>query len=362
MDPRKYRLSKHFVLSDFLGCHSVYAKGYPNPFVMDDTAEEKLENATALCVEALEPVLQEFGPLSVGYGYISPDLSRRIVKYQDPEKPSHHRFDLGAAADICVHNWVCGDSKAVGDLFLPESARGSPIALAHGFEFFEIPYSRLITYSESPYVCVAVSAREVVSNRPRKAFYENRYAGKPKAKPTYLQYATPVAKLRALEDLQTNGLAFPWKGGGFPSYHGGGFRQFHHTRVSKYTMLSDWLFDLKSVSDGARNVPSMQLDSVQDAFAAAGIVYDWMVDQSDAKRLSIVSGYVSHTNPNFKRDNDWRTGTITFAVNYPEDDEDKNRAMWLNLFAPPGAQFTYEDGFVLAVVDVEAVLTEKGWE
>lgn len=106
----------------------------------------------------------------------------------------------------------------------------------------------------------------------------------------------------------------------------------------------------------------MQLDSVQDAFAAAGIVYDWMVDQSDAKRLSIVSGYVSHTNPNFRRDNDWRSGTITFSVNYPEDDEEKDRAMWLNLFAPPGAQFTYEDGFVLAVVEVDTVLTSKEWE
>ena len=79
-DPRTHRLSPHFVLSDFLGCHSVYSKGYPNPFVLGGSSDLKLVNASVLCVAALEPLIAQFGGLSVAYGYISPELSEKIVK------------------------------------------------------------------------------------------------------------------------------------------------------------------------------------------------------------------------------------------------------------------------------------------
>ncbi|MGZ7230907.1 hypothetical protein ACXWOM_10635, partial [Streptococcus pyogenes] len=76
------------------------------------------------------------------YGFISPELSRKIVKYQDPDKPSHHRWDLGAAADICVHDWV--QTLAPGAV----GTTGAPVhfALRH---LRDLPISRLITYSES---------------------------------------------------------------------------------------------------------------------------------------------------------------------------------------------------------------------
>lgn len=115
-DPRYFRVSDHFVLSDFLGNHSVYSRGYANDFDFDaPDVGKKLTNLSALC-EQLEVVVDRWGPLSVSYGYISPELSRRIVKYQDPDMPSHHRFDLGAAADVCVHDFVAGKYKTIGDL------------------------------------------------------------------------------------------------------------------------------------------------------------------------------------------------------------------------------------------------------
>lgn len=365
MDPRTYRLSKHFVLSDFLGCHSVYSRGYKNPFDFEDPAADlKLANVQTLCEHGLEKVLELFGPLSIGYGYISPDLSRLIVRYQDPDKPSHHRFDLGAASDFCAHRWVAGDFPAICDLYAPESALASPIALAHGLDYQDIPYSRLITYSESPYLCLALSAKEVEAGKPRKAFYENRYQGVAKSKPEYRQYATPFARTKAFEDLQTNGLEHPWQGAGYPTYHGGGRKQYHHMRVSKYTMVSDWLFDLKSVSEGHKNIPNLMNEQIQDSFAAAGIVYDWMIQTWDVPRASIVSGYVAHSNPSFRRDNDWRNDTITFLVNPPDPEGHKgheldHRAVELNLWAPAGVQFTVEDDFILAVVDVSTVLDSK---
>lgn len=239
------------------------------------------------------------------------------------------------------------------DLYAPGTAIGSPIALAHGIDYLDIPYSRLITYSESPYICLAVSAQELVADAPRKAFYENRFLGVPKAKPAYYQYMTPQAKSRAFELLQEHGLQHPWEGAGYPTYHGGGRKQYHHMRVSKYTMVSDWLFDLKSISNGAKNIPSLNLDSVQDAFAAAGTVYDYLLGHLNTPRLSIVEGYVSHTNPYFDPMNDWRKSMITFCIMPPEH----LVGTWPD--DPDGVRMQPRGDFIEVNVDVDIVLASE---
>ena len=315
-DPRRVRLSEHFLLSDFLGTHSVYAKGVPNDFDTRDAA--CIANGRALCERALEPLLKLYGPLSISYGAIGPKLSDKIVKYQDPRKPSHHLWSLGAAADVCVHDWVNGRHKGVCDLTLHESVEGAPIGLAYCLDYLDVPYSRIISYSESPYLCVAISHEEVEREQPRKAMYENRYQGKKGGKPEYIRLPSLAARNRHFTMLQEQGLEHDWRGAGYPTYHGGGFRQYQHQRVSKYTMLSDWLFDLKSITNGAKNVPALNSESVQDAFAGAGLVYDWLIETLEVPRLSIVSGYVSHLNPHFDPDNDWRQDIIKFTVSLPE--------------------------------------------
>lgn len=357
-DATTTRISPHFLLSDFLGCDTVYREGRAN--VLDPSAPgsaQKMANLQALCFRALEPLVAEFGPLSISYGYISPELSRAIVKYQDPDKPSHHRFDLGAAVDIRVHNHVDGVSEHIGDLWLPETARGSPIALAHYIDVLDIPYSRLITYSESPFVCLAVSADEVGSGVPRKMMYENRYQGPRGGKPEFLRYSTQRAKNTALRTLQEQGLEYDWRGAGYPTYHGGGRRQLHHTQVSKYTVVSDWLFDLKSISKGTKNVPLLHKDEIADSFAAAGTVYDAIIDSGLARRLSVVSGYVSHMNPYFDPGNDWRTGSISFTFAAP-DSEAEDLAGQICQLALPGVEFQQLPGQrVRAFVNVEEVLS-----
>lgn len=305
-DPTTVRLSKHFLLSDFMSNHSVITRGYANDFL---PTEDRIENGMALCEHALEPILAMHGPLSVSYGYISPAMSRLIVGYQDPDKPSHHRWDLGAAADICVHSWVNHDPD-------DDTLRTAPIALAHDLQ--DLPYSRLITYSESPYLCMAVSAREIASGLHRKAFYENRWMGEQGEKPSYRQYSTVAAKNRAFSLLRKEGLPHGWRGNGYPTYHGGGRRQFHHVRVSKYTMLSDWLFNLQSVANGIPNMPNMRNRQLLETFYAVGDVYDAILDATGAARMSIIGGYVAPTHPYFTKANDWRTGTATFSVVPPE--------------------------------------------
>lgn len=293
--------------------HSVQTRGYRNLFPAPRASgyDIRISNGIALCEHVLEPILEQYGPLSISYGYISPDLSREIVHYQDPDKPSHHRWDLGAAADICVHSHVNADPDN-------DNIETAPALLAHDLDQRGLPYSRLITYSESPYICIAVSAAELERARPRKAFYENRYAGKPRVKPEYYSRSTDAARQRAHEALVQQGLDHGWRGAGYPTYHGGGRRQAQHIRISKYTMLSDWLIDLQSIATGAKNIPNLSDPRLIDTFYAVGDAYDEIIDLCKVPRMSIIAGFVSPSNPYFDRRNDWRTGTATFSLVPPE--------------------------------------------
>ncbi|UVN14034.1 hypothetical protein FBPa45_0032 [Pseudomonas phage vB_PaeS_FBPa45] len=313
LNPTETRLSPHFMLSDFMGCHSVYSKGYRNEFESgDELVDVRLENAKALCEFALEPVLGTAGPISISYGYISLELSERIVRYQDPRKPSHHMWNLGAAADICVHEWV--QTLAPG----AQDRTGAPLefALLH---MADLPLSRLITYSESPFFCVAVSQQEVLSGLPRKMWYENEYGGVPGAKPHFRKLASDPARELRLHDITQDGFEHGWQGAGFPTYHGGGKRQYQHFRVSAYTMLSDWLFDELFVRVGINNEPQMGNPLTREAFYLAGYAYDLLIKVLGVPRLSIVSAYTNPRSSNkWIEGRDWAGSSIVFELVPPE--------------------------------------------
>lgn len=269
IDPTTVRLSDHFLLSDFMGCHSVFTKGHRNLFIDPDGT--KLAEGKYLCETLLEPILDAFGPLSISYGYISPELSQQVVTYQDPNMPSYHRWDKGAAADICVHAWVEGDP---------------PIKLAHDIDE-HWGYSRMITYSESPFICVATQINE--GDKHRKAFYENRYTGKKGAKPLYIKKSATAAGRKA------QGAEIPssldWEGAGYPTYHGGGIRQFQHRHVSRFAVVSDFLYSTHGIREGIANVPNLA-DSM-GIFQEAGEFYDRLLEILDVPRISIVRAFES---------------------------------------------------------------------
>lgn len=269
VDPTTIRLSPHFLLSDFMGCHSVYARGLKNIFT--DPQGTKIPEGRYLCEQLLEPILTTYGPLSISYGYISPDLSKQIVTYQDPNKPSYHRWDKGAAADICVHAWV---------------RKEAPIFLAHAIDE-QFPYSRMITYSESPFICVASQIDEGAN--ARRAFYENRYTGKKGAKPQYIKKSSH-AGVRAVQGAEIE-LEHDWKGAGYPTYHGGGLRQYQHTRTSRFSVASDFLYSTHALRTGLANIPDFT--KFGESFRRAGQTYDELLIALDVPRLSIVRAFES---------------------------------------------------------------------
>lgn len=270
--PSEIRLSPNFLLSDFMGCNSVYSKGLANVF--HDLSGQKLKEGTALCDYVLEALLEK-SQLSISYGYISPDLSESIVTYMDPGRPSYHRWDKGAACDVLLHDLIREGTPPIDIAFLIDDT---------------LPMSRTITYSESPYICVATKLSEIDSGKVRKALYENRYEGV--RRPLYVVYSNNL-DIRDMQRRQHK-LEHDWRGAGYPTYHGGGKRQLHHIRTSKYTMLSDFLYSDYAVANGIANRPS-RLD--YSKFRAVGDVYDTLVIELlhdyGIGRLPIVRGYES---------------------------------------------------------------------
>jgi len=261
--------------------------------------------------------------MSFTYGFIDPELSKKIVKWRNPDDPSYHRWDDGAAVDFIAHEWLapkCNNSTKVWEE--NESAECSPIMLAcdiaknHGF-------SRMITYSESPGICIATKASEPYKEE-RRAFYENRWNGQPQQKPMYLQH-------RSIPGEQTirDGLAkFGWRGQGFPSYHGGGRQQFHHLRLGRYLTLLDCLRDPSRLNDGRHNRPPVNSSGYRKFARVAFAMSRFMQFYYTALgkyNLSIVAGHGCNTEQDavfehLYKDgiatNNWETGagTMLFAM------------------------------------------------
>lgn len=270
-DPTTVRLSEHFMLSDFMGCHSVFSKGFSNVFDFD-SAMCKREGST-LAEKLMEPLLQR-SRLSITYGYVSPELSRKIVKYQDPDKPSYHRWDAGAACDVVLHQYIhAGVPPIYGACWIDEN----------------LPVSRTITYAESPCICVSTRATEIAQGEPRRALYENRFVGE--RKPQYIPYSSNE-RTRNSQKAAIK-LEHDWKGQGFPSYHGGGIKQAQHIRTSKYTLLSDFLYSREACEQGHPNMPPSLTQRSLLRFRRAGAVIDTLLQETRARRFSIIQAYQS---------------------------------------------------------------------
>jgi hypothetical protein len=283
IDPTTVRLSDSFLLSDFMGCDSVYRRGLKNQIT--DADDHKIAEGKHLA-ETLEQIQDRYGPISVSYGYISPGLSREIVTYQDPSKPSYHRWDAGAAADFIAHEWFIDDCAPI---FL-----AADIALS-------ISYSRMITYAESEAICFATRLSEK-GTEGRQALYENRYMGE--RKPQHIKHNT-TDKRRLQATFADVELSHPWRGQGYPSYHGGGRKQFEHVRVGRYALLSDFLYVPERVHYGLANNPwngeAKSAGNFHELLKSAGAALSHIVETL-GKRVSLVYGFERSEN----NERNWR--------------------------------------------------------
>ena len=138
--PQNIRVGKYFMLSDFLYSEEAATRGIKNVPPSFDGME--VESIRGLCAAILDPLVDEFGAVSITYGYVSPELHqatypwmlKTIHNCQAAKKVKGAR--LCACADVIVH-----------------SREDDPRSVLHWVKS-NCQYDRLILFPCSSIVCV----------------------------------------------------------------------------------------------------------------------------------------------------------------------------------------------------------------
>lgn len=316
--PWSWRLNEHFVLSDFMYSDSIIRRGLVNKF--DGGNETVISNCMQLA-GFLEELVDQYGPVSVTYGYISPEVSMKTVKWRNPADPSYHRWDDGAAADVIFHDWV-SPKRNEGIWAALDEPDASPMMLAREIAQ-EHDFSRMITYSESQSICIGVDR----NSKPRRAFYENRWAGEQGKKPIYVTHRNIPDRETVRNNLTQHG----WVGGGRPSYHLKGKQQYQHIRCGKYLTLLECLRDPYNLRYGTPNRPPTtkrgQKNFMRVAYAMSRFI-EWYNFHVGLGSISVIAGHKCseffwalpqtgmRVHRTFENMLDWASGqgTMVFAI------------------------------------------------
>jgi hypothetical protein len=144
--PQDVRVGKYFMLSDFLYSEDAILSGIANCPVGWDCFE--IDGMKGLCKHILDPVVEEFGAVSITFGYVSPQLWRKW-NGANAELSGLHLFrppqgGIGGAVDILIHSHS-EDPRPVLNWIRDRCV-----------------YDRLILYPGSAILCVAWT-----QNKPR---------------------------------------------------------------------------------------------------------------------------------------------------------------------------------------------------
>ena len=139
------RLSRHFILLDFLADHEVYRSGKPLPFA-EIWNDEHEALATGLCDDLLEPLMRDdrCGPISVADAFW-PSVFKSGHHQGDASRPHNkHRWAGGeATVDIALYRLVDAGTKGRGVKEAVES-----IEAINGCR------DRVLSYPETEFICV----------------------------------------------------------------------------------------------------------------------------------------------------------------------------------------------------------------
>ena len=148
------RLSKHFILLDFLSDHKVYRSERPLPFAQIWSPEHDAL-ARGLCNDLLEPLMSDerFGPVSIADAFW-PSVFKS-GHYETKSSPGKHRWTkAGAAVDIALYRLV---DKGKRESELRKEVL-SVRAIAGCRE-------RVLSYPETEFVCVTYKPEGPMDNK-----------------------------------------------------------------------------------------------------------------------------------------------------------------------------------------------------
>lgn len=129
--PQNIRVGKHFMLSDFLYSETAMLRGIPNP-PPPETGPE-IDGMRGLCQAILDPVVERFGPVSLTYAYVSPQLAQNL-RMGGPLHSYRLKGKVGGAADVVIH--------------------GADYREAYEWVMDNCSYDRLIMFPGSEIICL----------------------------------------------------------------------------------------------------------------------------------------------------------------------------------------------------------------
>lgn len=135
------RLSKHFILLDFLADHAVYKFGMPLVFE-DIWNPEHDALAKGLCTKLLEPLMTAYGPISVAYAFWPSDI------------PSGH---AGGAKARGKHRWTDGEATVDVALYkeVDKGVEGRGLLRAvKNLSTIDGFRDRVLSYPKTEFACV----------------------------------------------------------------------------------------------------------------------------------------------------------------------------------------------------------------
>ena len=103
---------KHLSFRTFLECSDSWQTNPVNNVPKQEATFVAIQN---FCREVLDPVWEEFGPLTLTYGFSSPELSRIIRKGISPKLDQHAGHELNRSG-----NPICPRLGFAADFYVPK--------------------------------------------------------------------------------------------------------------------------------------------------------------------------------------------------------------------------------------------------
>jgi hypothetical protein len=259
------RLSKHFVLADFLQSPGVWTTKLP--IRLSDVSQEQISAGQHLCENLLEPLIKLLGPCSVAAG-LCPTSSQG--RGHPPDSPHFWSATKGAAADIVFHDWVNNNKP--------------PIQIVQLLHQKQIVFDRLISYAGSEFLCLTY-CQKMTSEPEMHRFAVMENIRLPGGKHTRRNLATNFSSFR--QRCQTVTTSDDWRRKESEKPSNSPELRPHHIRTGRYFTLLDFCRSLNGYEDGAWVIWPASKEQVKRARMASEIL-DPLV--ATTGRVSIVMG------------------------------------------------------------------------
>lgn len=150
------RLSPNHILRDFMFSTQSEILGLPNR--PSDDVQQVIQSGKSLCEKIMEPLRDQFGPLSITFGYQSRELIEAGAPKMSPKSSSPHQWDRGTFGD---------EIYARVDVLIYKLETGQVTKAQVGrWMMYNLDVDLLMMWQKSNVLCITISPK------PRRVWLE----------------------------------------------------------------------------------------------------------------------------------------------------------------------------------------------